>query len=94
MHFLFPNITLLVSRDFVYMFHLYPGEKVDEHVTRYHLYSRNRLTTEAELAAANQQFDYIYSIVENEDYWISRNVMKSFKSRLHPYRSSAATNRR
>ena len=84
-HFLFPNITLLVSRDFVYMFHLYPGEKVDEHVTRYHLYARNRLTTAAELEAANQQFDYIYSIVENEDYWISRNVMKSFKSRLHPY---------
>jgi carnitine monooxygenase subunit len=84
-HFLFPNISLLVSRDSVYMFHLYPGEKVDEHITRYHLYSRKRLTTEAELAAANQQFDYIYSIVENEDYWVSRNVMKSFKSRLHPY---------
>ena len=43
------------------------------------------MKTEEEKDAAQEHFQFIYSVVENEDYWVSANVMKGFKSGLHPY---------
>ena len=34
---------------------------------------------------AQDHFEFIYSVVENDDYWVSENVMKGFRSGLHPY---------
>lgn len=84
-HYLFPNVTLLISSDLVYAFYVYPGESVDEHVTRFHLYSRAPLDTEEELAAADRKVDAIWSVVQDEDYWVGRNIAKNIKSRLLPY---------
>ena len=84
-YFLFPNITFFVNSAFVYLFELYPGKEVGEHLTRFSTYSRFEMKTEEEKDAAQEHFQFIYSVVENEDYWVSANVMKGFKSGLHPY---------
>ena len=41
-HFIYPNISLLVSPSAVELFQLYPGKTVDEHMTRYRCYWRTQ----------------------------------------------------
>ena len=84
-YFLFPNVIILVSPDYVNYFELYPGKKVNNHLTRFSLYKRFPMKTEEEKREAQDQYDFIYSVVEKDDYWVSENVMKGFKSGLHPH---------
>ena len=84
-YFLFPNITFLVSPLFINYFELYPGSEVGEHLTRFSLYARKEMKTKEEKKEAQEQFEFIYSVVESDDYWVSENVMKGFRSGLHPY---------
>tara|TARA_B100000029_G_scaffold472815_1_gene513678 strand:- start:1207 stop:2400 length:1194 start_codon:yes stop_codon:yes gene_type:complete len=84
-YFLFPNITFFVNPAFVYFFELYPGKEVGDHLTRFSTYSRIAMKTEEEKRAAQEHFQFIYSVVEKEDYWVSANVMKGFQSGLHPF---------
>ncbi len=84
-HYLFPNISLLVSSDAVELFQLYPGERVDEHLTRYRLYMRQPIEGEERRRAAESHFDFIYSVVDQEDYWVSANVQRNFNAGLRTH---------
>ena len=79
-HFLFPNISLLVSPDAVELFRLYPGERVDQHTTRYSLYMRQPMDSEERWKAAKEHFRFIYSIVEQDDYRVSAAVQRNFNA--------------
>ncbi|MEE2703385.1 MAG: SRPBCC family protein [Myxococcota bacterium] len=84
-HYLYPNISLLVSPDAVEFFQLYPGERVDEHVTRYSLYMRKGIDSEERRKEAEAHFDFIYHVVDTEDYWVSANVQKNFNAGLRTH---------
>ena len=86
-HFIFPNISLLISPRACEFFQLYPGKSVDEHVTRYSSYFRGHieLETEEHWQEAYDHFDFIYKVVETEDYWVSENVQKSFNAKIKPF---------
>ena len=85
-HFIYPNISILVSPSAVEFFQLYPGERVDEHMTRYRCYWRT-----AQGGAGwgvddpQAHFNFVRDIVTNEDYWVSANVMKSLNSGLRSF---------
>lgn len=84
-HYLFPNISLLVSPDAVELFQLYPGERVDEHLTRYRLYMRRPIDSGERRKAAEAHFDFIYNVVDTEDYWVSANVQRNFNAGLRTH---------
>ena len=79
-HYIYPNISLLVSQDEVEFFQLFPGETVGEHITRYTLYLRKPVDSEERREHGRQHFDYIYSVVDQEDYWVSAQVQKNLNS--------------
>jgi phenylpropionate dioxygenase-like ring-hydroxylating dioxygenase large terminal subunit len=79
-HFLFPNISLLVSPDAVELFQLYPGARVDQHTTRYTLYMRQPMDSEERWKAAKAHFDFIYSVVDQDDYRVSAGVQRNFNA--------------
>jgi phenylpropionate dioxygenase-like ring-hydroxylating dioxygenase large terminal subunit len=89
-HYLYPNISLLISPDAVEFFQLYPGERVDEHVTRYSLYMRRPVDTEERRKACELHFQFIYSVVDTEDYWVSANVQKNFNTGLREFTTFGA----
>lgn len=79
-HFLYPNISLLVSDDAVELFRLYPGSRVDQHTTRYTLYMRRPMDSDQRWKAARAHFDFIYSVVDQEDYRVSAAVQRNFNA--------------
>ena len=79
-HFLFPNISLLVSPDAVELFRLYPGGRVDQHTTRYSLYMRQPMDSEERWKAAKAHFRFIYSVVDQDDYRVSAAVQRNFNA--------------
>ena len=85
-HFIYPNISLLVSPSAIEFFQLYPGKTVDEHVTRYRCYWR----TEEGAAGwgvndPQAHFEFVRDIVTKEDYWVSAGVMKSLNGGLRSF---------
>jgi len=85
-HFIYPNISMLVSPSAVEFFQLYPGANVDEHLTRYRCYWR----TEEGAAGwgvndPQAHFEFVRDIVTNEDYWVSANVMKSLNGGIRSF---------
>jgi phenylpropionate dioxygenase-like ring-hydroxylating dioxygenase large terminal subunit len=84
-HYLYPNISLLVSPGAVELFQLFPSDAVGEHLTRYHLYWRGGLPDAAARRAAEAHFDFIYRVVETEDYRVSADVQKNFDTGLRRY---------
>jgi phenylpropionate dioxygenase-like ring-hydroxylating dioxygenase large terminal subunit len=85
-HFLYPNISLLVSPAAIELFQLYPGKTVDEHVTRYSCYWRAQ-DDGAGWGVNDPQahFEFVRDIVTKEDYWVSANVMKSLNGGLRSF---------
>ncbi|MAA55018.1 MAG: Rieske (2Fe-2S) protein [Porticoccaceae bacterium] len=80
-HFIYPNVSLLISPTAVEFFVLYPGKKVGEHITRYRSYWRgdiNRASWSG--GGAKENFDFIVYVVDKEDYWVSANVQKSLNA--------------
>lgn len=76
-HFLFPNINLFVSPEWVYLFRLYPGDRVDRHHTRFGVYAREPLAGEKEREQAQQLFEFILYTFEKEDYWVSARIQRA-----------------
>jgi phenylpropionate dioxygenase-like ring-hydroxylating dioxygenase large terminal subunit len=85
-HFIYPNISLLVSPAAVELFQLYPGKTVGEHLTRYRCFWRSS-QPEAGWGVndPSQHFDFVREIVDKEDYWVSANVMKSLNGKLRSF---------
>ena len=85
-HFLYPNISLLVSPTAVELFQLFPGERVDQHLTRYRCYWRAAAPAGGwGVNDPHQHFEFVRDIVTKEDYWVSANVMKSLKGTQRPF---------
>lgn len=89
-HYIFPNISLLISPDEVELFQLFPGASVGEHVTRYSLYMRQPVETEERRRYGREHFQFIYSVVDKEDYWVSANVQKNFNAGMRKYTTFGA----
>ena len=68
----------MVSAATYEFFQIYPGDRVNEHITRYSLYSRNPLASDQERASKEAHFDFIYGVVESDDYKTSAAVQKNF----------------
>jgi len=85
-HFLYPNISLLVSPSAIEFFQLYPGRSVDEHMTRYRCYWRTQ-EGGAGWGVDDPQahFEFVRDIVTKEDYWVSAGVMKSLNGGLRSF---------
>ena len=76
----FPNIVLMVSASTYEFFQIYPGDRVNEHVTRYSLYSRTPIVSDEERASKEAHFDFVHGVVETDDYAMSAAVQKNFDS--------------
>lgn len=81
-HFIYPNISLLVSPISVEFFKLYPGDNPGEHRTIYRSYVRKGDGTGWDGNTPQEHFEFIRKVVDEEDYWVSTNVMKNLNSRL------------
>jgi phenylpropionate dioxygenase-like ring-hydroxylating dioxygenase large terminal subunit len=81
-HFLFPNISLLVSPNAVELFQLFPGRHVGEHTTRYRSYMRQPLDSDEKWEEARTHFRRIRDVVTSDDYWVSANIQKNFNAGL------------
>jgi carnitine monooxygenase subunit len=83
-HFIYPNISLLVSPTAVEFFQLYPGAAVDQHLTRYRCYWRD-LSRPDQGRGPQDHFEFIRDVVDKEDYWVSANVQKSLSANIKPF---------
>lgn len=83
-HFIYPNISLLISPRACEFFQIYPGESVGEHITLYHSYWRGHVPIESEQVRreAEAHFDFIWQVVEDEDYRAGAMVQKNLNSGL------------
>ena len=83
-HFIYPNVTLLISPRACEFFQIYPGCHVGEHVTHYHCYWRGHvpIADEAARLEAEAHFDFIWQVVEQEDYWAGACVQRNLQSGL------------
>lgn len=79
-YYIFPNISLLVSPNEVEFFQLYPGDQVGEHLTRYSAYTRERPASDERWQEAREHFDFIYRVVDEEDYRVSAAVQRNFNA--------------
>jgi phenylpropionate dioxygenase-like ring-hydroxylating dioxygenase large terminal subunit len=85
-HFIYPNISLLVSPSALELFQLYPGKTPGEHLTRYRCYWRTQ-----EGAAGwgvndpQAHFEFVRDIVTKEDYWVSAGVQRSLNGGLRSF---------
>ena len=84
-HFIYPNISMLVSPTAVEFFQLYPGKTVDSHVTRYRCYWRSDLSRPDQGRDPQAHFEFIREVVDKEDYWVSANVQKSLSANIKPF---------
>ncbi|CAN7247338.1 Rieske 2Fe-2S domain-containing protein [Pseudoduganella sp. LjRoot289] len=84
-HFIYPNISMLVSPTAVEFFQLYPGPTVDSHVTRYRCYWRSELDRPDQGRDPQAHFEFIREVVDKEDYWVSANVQKSLSANIKPF---------
>lgn len=84
-HFIYPNISLLVSPTAVEFFQLFPGATVGEHLTRYRCYWRSDLSRPDQGRDPQAHFEFIREVVDKEDYWVSANVQKSLSANIKPF---------
>ena len=85
-HFIYPNVSILISPTAVEFFVLYPGKRAGEHITRYRSYWRgdiNRASWSG--GSAQENFDFIVYVVDKEDYWVSANVQKSLNAKRRKF---------
>jgi phenylpropionate dioxygenase-like ring-hydroxylating dioxygenase large terminal subunit len=69
-HFIYPNIVLLISPVEVEFFQIIPGNDVSEHTTIYTCYVRSPelLLTDEQKDAAKAHFEFIAKVIIDEDY--------------------------
>ncbi|MGE4652586.1 MAG: SRPBCC family protein [Myxococcota bacterium] len=76
-YFIYPNVSMLVSGQYVDLFRIYPGHSVNRQRTHYSLYARKPLKNGEGRAAALDYFDYNYHVVEKEDFWVSECAQRN-----------------
>ncbi len=81
-HFIYPNISLLVSPVSVEFFKLYPGDTPGEHRTIFRSYVRDSGETGWDGNDPQAHFEFICKVINEEDYWVSANVMKNLNTNI------------
>lgn len=84
-HFIYPNISLLVSPVSIEFFKLYPGDTPGQHRTIFRSYTRAKDGRGWDGNDPQAHFEFICKVVDEEDYWVSANVMKNLKTGMLQY---------
>lgn len=84
-HFIYPNVSLLVSPAAVEFFQFYPGATVDECVSRYRCYWRSDASRPDQGRDPQAHFNWVVQVVGDEDYRISQSIQKGLATGLRPF---------
>jgi phenylpropionate dioxygenase-like ring-hydroxylating dioxygenase large terminal subunit len=84
-HFLYPNVSLLVSPTAVEFFQFYPGPSVGECVSRYRCYWRADPSKADQGRDPREHFKWVVQVVGEEDYKISQSIQKGLETGLRPF---------
>lgn len=84
-HFLYPNVSLLVSPTAVEFFQFYPGPSVGECISRYRCYWRSDPSRADQGREPLTHFNWVVQVVGEEDYKISQSIQKGLETGLRPY---------
>jgi phenylpropionate dioxygenase-like ring-hydroxylating dioxygenase large terminal subunit len=84
-HFLYPNVSLLVSPTAVEFFQFYPGPNVGECISRYRCYWRSDPTRADQGREPQTHFEWVVQVVGEEDYKISQSIQKGLETGLRPF---------
>lgn len=84
-HFLYPNVSLLVSPAAVEFFQFYPGASVGECISRYRCYWRSDPSRPDQGRDPINHFKWVVQVVGDEDYKISQSIQKSLETGLRPF---------
>lgn len=91
---LFPNIFIVYGSLWVQYFEIYPGKTRDTQRTRFALYARKPLVTEAQQQAGRDYFDLNMQFVPTEDYLMGVQTTKAVMcgvERSHMFGHAEAT---
>jgi len=84
-HFIYPNISLLVSPTAVEFFQFYPGPTVEQSVSRYRCYWRSDASRVDQGRDPQTHFKWVIDVVAGEDYRVSAGIQKALASGLRPF---------
>ena len=84
-HYLYPNVSLLVSPTAVEFFQFYPGATVGECISRYRCYWRSDPSRSDQGRDPQVHFKWVVQVVENEDYAISQTIQQTLNTGLRPF---------
>jgi carnitine monooxygenase subunit len=84
-HFLYPNVSLLVSPTAVEFFQFYPGATVGECTSRYRCYWRSDPSRADQGRDPKAHFEWVVRVVGEEDYAISQSIQPALNTGLRPF---------
>jgi len=84
-HYLYPNVSLLVSPTAVEFFQFYPGASVGECISRYRCYWRADPSRPDQGRDAQAHFKWVVQVVGEEDYAISQTIQQTLNTGLRPF---------
>lgn len=84
-HFLYPNVSLLVSPTAVEFFQFFPGPSVGECISRYRCYWRSDPSRADQGRDPLTHFKWVVQVVGEEDYKVSQSIQKGLETGLRPF---------
>lgn len=84
-HFLYPNVSLLVSPTAVEFFQFYQGPSVGECISRYRCYWRSDPSRPDQGREPLTHFNWVVQVVGEEDYKVSQSIQKGLETGLRPF---------
>jgi phenylpropionate dioxygenase-like ring-hydroxylating dioxygenase large terminal subunit len=84
-HFLYPNVSLLVSPTAVEFFQFYPGATVGECISRYRCYWRSDPSRPDQGRDPRAHFEWVVKVVGEEDYRVSQSIQPGLDTGLRPF---------
>jgi hypothetical protein len=84
-HFLYPNVSLLVSPTAVEFFQFFPGPSVGECISRYRCYWRSDPSRPDQGREPLTHFKWVVQVVGEEDYKVSQSIQPGLATGLRPF---------
>lgn len=84
-HFLYPNVSLLVSPTAVEFFQFYQGPSVGECISRYRCYWRSDPSRADQGREPLTHFNWVVQVVGEEDYKVSQSIQQGLETGLRPF---------
>jgi len=85
LYFIFPNVILTLGGFGLNYFEIYPGQTPGDQITSFRHFSPTNCETPEDRERTENWFNFIYSVINDEDYEAVRNIYKGLSSGLHPY---------